>query len=138
VIAITLPPLRDRVTDIEKLALSHLQFVASHSGKTIEGISPEALALMKHYRWRGNIRELRNVVERAVILSAGPTIEVNDLRETLVSDAAEIRVGGKVTLDQVEAAHIQRVIANSATLEEAASILGIDPATLYRKRKKLS
>lgn len=138
VIAMTLPPLRDRLNDIEKLALSHVQFVAAHSGKAINGISNDALELMKRYRWRGNIRELHNVVERAVILSAGPRIEVNDLRETLDGETEEIRLGGKVTLDQLEAAHIQRVIANSPTLEEAATILGIDPATLYRKRKKLS
>ncbi len=138
VIAITLPPLRERLNDIEKLALSHLQFIATHSGKTIDGISAEAIELMKSYRWRGNIRELRNVVERAVILSAGPRIEVSDLIEMLDGDAEEIRIGGKVTLEEVEAAHIKRVMANSATLEGAAAILGIDPATLYRKRKKFS
>jgi len=138
VIALTLPPLRDRLNDIEQLALAHLRFVAAHSGKAIEGISAEALARMQRYRWRGNIRELRNVIERAVILSPGPGIEVNDLIDTVNEDAEEIRIGGKVTLDQVEDAHIKRVIANSATLEEAAAILGIDPATLYRKRKKFS
>ena len=67
VIAISLPPLRDRLNDLEKLALSHLHFVAAHCGKAIDGISPAALDLMKRYRWRGNIRELRNVIERAAI-----------------------------------------------------------------------
>jgi NtrC-family two-component system response regulator AlgB len=138
VIAISLPPLRDRLNDLEKLALSHLHFVAAHCGKAIDGISPAALNLMKRYRWRGNIRELRNVIERAAILTAGPSIETHDLIETLDGDTQEIRIGGKVTLAEVEAAHIQRVMANSATLEEAATVLGIDPATLYRKRKKLS
>lgn len=136
VIAITLPPLRDRLNDLEKLALSHLHFVAAHCGKTIDGISPTALDLMKRYRWRGNIRELRNVVERAAILTSGPSIEAHDLIETLDGDTQELRIGGKLTLAEVEAAHIQRVMANSATLEEAATVLGIDPATLYRKRKK--
>lgn len=138
VIAISLPPLRDRLNDLEKLAFSHLHFVAAHCGKTIDGISPAALDLMKRYRWRGNIRELRNVIERAAILTAGPSIEAHDLIETLDGDTQEIRIGGKVALAEVEAAHIQRVMANSATLEEAATVLGIDPATLYRKRKKLS
>jgi NtrC-family two-component system response regulator AlgB len=137
VIAITLPPLRDRLNDIEKLAMEHLQFVASHCGKRVTGIAPEALAAIKQYKWPGNIRELRNVVERAVILCGGAEIQTADLTETIKAEP-EIRIGGKMTLAEIENAHIQKVIANSATLDEAAAILGIDPATLYRKRKKLS
>lgn len=138
VIAITLPPLRDRLNDIEKLALGHLQFVASHCGKQVGGISAEALEAMKRYKWPGNIRELRNMIERAVILSAGPQIQKHDLMETLNGESEDLRIGGKVTLEALESAHVQKVMANTATLDEAATILGIDPATLYRKRKKLS
>jgi two-component system, NtrC family, response regulator AlgB len=138
VIAITLPPLRDRLKDIERLALGHLQFVASHCGKQVSGISTEALEAMERYKWPGNIRELRNVIERAVILSAGPQIQAHDLGETPNGESEDLRIGGRVTLEELEAAHIQNVIANTATLDEAAAILGIDPATLYRKRKKLS
>ena len=138
VIAITLPPLRDRPQDIERVALSHLQFVAAHCGKTIDHISTEALERLKHYSWRGNIRELRNVIERAVILSAGPKLEAKDLGDIANDQASEVRLGSKVSLEELENAHIKQVIANSATLEEAAAILGIDPATLYRKRKKFS
>ena len=137
VISITLPPLRDRVDDVERLAMAHLRSVAIQCDKQVESISPEALKVMKQYNWPGNIRELRNVVERAVILSSGHTIQASDLAETIEPDS-EIRIGGKVTLEELETEHMKKVIANSKTLEEAADVLGIDAATLYRKRKKLA
>jgi NtrC-family two-component system response regulator AlgB len=137
VISITLPPLRDRLDDVERLAMAHLHSVANECDKKIDSISANALDIMKRYNWPGNIRELRNVIERAVILSSNHEIEANDLTETIEPDS-EIRIGGKVSLEELEAAHIKKVIVNSATLEEAAAVLGIDAATLYRKRKKLS
>jgi NtrC-family two-component system response regulator AlgB len=76
------------------------------------------------------------VIERAVILCSGEVIEVHDLSET-IEGSSEVRLGGKLTVEEVEAEHIRRVIANTRTLDEAATILDIDPATLYRKRKKL-
>ena len=75
------------------------------------------------------------MIERAVILSSGETISTADLGET-IRPSSEIQIGGHFTLDQIEHAHIQRVVETSKTLEQAAEILGIDPATLYRKRKK--
>jgi len=137
VISLTLPPLRDRLDDVERLAMAHLHSVANECDKKIDGISADALEVMKRYNWPGNIRELRNVIERAVILSSNHEIEVSDLTETIEPDS-EIRVGGKVSLEELETAHIRKVIASSKTLEEAAVVLGIDAATLYRKRKKFS
>ncbi len=137
VISITLPPLRDRLDDIERLAMAHLRSVAIQCDKQVESISAEALEVMKRYNWPGNIRELRNVVERAVILSSSHTIQASDLAETIEPDS-EVRIGGKVTLEELETEHIKKVVANSKTLEEAAGVLGIDAATLYRKRKKLA
>ena len=137
VISITLPPLRDRVDDVERLAMAHLRSVANQCDKQVESISAEALDLMKRYNWPGNIRELRNVIERAVILSSSDKIEASDLTEMIEPDS-EVRVGGMLSLEELETAHIEKVIANSKTLEEAAEMLGIDAATLYRKRKKLS
>jgi NtrC-family two-component system response regulator AlgB len=122
--------------DVERLAMAHLHAVASECGKQIDSISTEALVVMKRYNWPGNIRELRNVIERAVILSSGDKILPDDLTEIIKPDS-EIRIGGKVTLEEIENTHIKKVIANSATLEEAAHVLGIDAATLYRKRKRL-
>lgn len=136
VISLRLPPLRDRVLDIEKIALSHLTFLARHSGKHVRGFSSNALDAIRKYAWPGNLRELRNVIERAVILSNGEWIESDDLAET-IHVPSEIRIGGSLTLEEIEAEHIRRVLANTRTLDEAATILGIDPATLYRKRKKL-
>ncbi|CEF48996.1 unnamed protein product [uncultured bacterium] len=136
VISLRLPALRERIADLEKIALSHLAFLAAHAGKNVRGFSPEAIEAMRQYTWPGNIRELRNVIERAMILCSGEWIAVEDLSDTIQA-ASEIRLGGKQTVEEIEAEHIRRVVANTRTLEEAATILGIDPATLYRKRKKL-
>lgn len=136
VISLSLPPLRDRLDDLEKLSASHLTFLAAHVGKKVCGFSPDALAAMRQYAWPGNLRELHNAIERAVILCGGEWIELNDLSETLQT-TSEVRLGGKLRVDEIEAEHIRRVLANTRTLEEAAGVLGIDPATLYRKRKKL-
>ena len=136
VISLRLPPLRERENDIEKIALSYLTFFAGHSGKSVRGFAPEALDAMRQYAWPGNLRELRNVIERAVILCGGELIESDDLSETIQS-VSEMRLGGKLTVQEVETEHIRRVVESTRTLDEAATILGIDPATLYRKRKKL-
>jgi NtrC-family two-component system response regulator AlgB len=136
VISLRLPPLRDRMDDLEKIALSHLTFLAGHAGKNMRGFSPDALAAMRQYNWPGNLRELHNVIERAVILCDGELIEADDLSDTIQA-SSELRLGGKLTVQEIETEHIRRVIAGTRTLDEAATILGIDPATLYRKRKKL-
>lgn len=136
VISVRLPALRERVQDIGRLARLHLHFMASHTGKKVLSFSPAALAAMQTYSWPGNLRELRNVIERAVILSEGDTIEATDLSET-IQPATEIRLGGHFTFEAIEAEHIRRLVASTSTLEEAAKILQVDPATLYRKRKRL-
>jgi NtrC-family two-component system response regulator AlgB len=135
VISVTLPPLRERAADIEDLVNGQLQFFAAHAGKKTRTLSPAALDQMKHYHWPGNIRELRNVIERAVILSAGEQIEPADIGET-TQNGSDIRLGGKISLTEIEHEHIRRVVENTKTFAEAAEILGIDPATLFRKRKK--
>ena len=136
VIAMHLPPLRERAADIETIARTLLPLFAGHSGKSVQGFSPAALDALRQYAWPGNLRELRNVIERAVILCGCETIETDDLSDKIEA-SSEIRLGGKLTLEEVKAEHVRRVIADSRTLEEAATVLGIDPATLYRQRKKL-
>jgi NtrC-family two-component system response regulator AlgB len=136
VISVRLPPLRERVNDIERLALSNLRFLAAHSGKPVRSFSSAAMEALRTYSWPGNLRELRNVIERAVILSSGDQIEPADLSD-VTQPASDVQLGGKLTLEQIENEHIRRVLTNTRTLDEAAQILGIDPATLYRKRKKL-
>ena len=137
VIEVTLPPLRRRQRDVRPLAEHLLRFFARQSGKSLAGFATEAMAAIQRYPWPGNIRELRNAVERGVILTTGPEVEMSDLPAQLVGlISRRVEVGGAVTLDELEAEHIRRVLAASPSLEEAAQTLGIDPSTLYRKRKK--
>ena len=139
VMALQLPPLRERPLDLEHLAGTHLRFFARQSGKPIRDFSPEAKSAMRRYSWPGNLRELRNAIERAVILSSGPLIEVWHLAEIIASPGTgpeAMEVGGSVTLAGLGDEHIRRVLARTARLEDAAEILGIDVATLYRKRRK--
>jgi NtrC-family two-component system response regulator AlgB len=136
VITIHLPPLRDRYQDLERIAKRQLDFFALRAGKRFQGFTPAALNAMRSYHWPGNLRELRNSIERAVILGNGKRIDVGDLTE-IVQTRSELRVGGKITLEEVENEHIRRVLSNSRTIEEAAAVLGVDPATLYRRKKKL-
>jgi two-component system, NtrC family, response regulator AlgB len=136
VISLHMPPLRERAADVERLALLYLNFLASHTGKSVRAFAPAAVEALRRYSWPGNLRELRNVIERAVILSDHERIEVDDLSD-IVGSISEVRLGGEFTLEHIEAEHIRRLIASHRTLEEVADILQIDPATLYRKRKRL-
>ena len=136
VIPIALPPLRERTGDIDSLVEAYLRFFAQQYGKPIKHLSPGAIKKLRQYDWPGNLRELCNVIERAVILSNGTEIDAPDLPNTLrfASESMTVR---QSTLEEVQNAHIRHVLANTGSLQEASSVLGIDPATLYRKRKKL-
>lgn len=143
VIAMTLPPLRRRQADLLNIARGYLAFFNRQCGKRITGFSDAASRALQSYAWPGNLRELRNVIERAVILANGPQLEVADFPDQLraPSDplaASVVQVGAPVSLEVIEHEHLRRVVSAAATQEEAARILGIDPATLYRKRKKLA
>jgi NtrC-family two-component system response regulator AlgB len=143
VVELTLPPLRarsDRITLAEHL----LAFFARQIGKKIEGFTAEARQTLLRYSWPGNLRELRNAMERAVIFAQGQLLDVNDLPRRLVLTApgivhdlgSVIEVGQPVTLEQLETEHIRLILARCSSREDAARILGIDPSTLYRKRKQ--
>jgi NtrC-family two-component system response regulator AlgB len=138
VISIALPGLRDRPGDLRRLADNYLAFFSAHMGKRAKNFSAGVTAAFTGYAWPGNLRELRNVIERAVILAAGETVEPTDLPEEFHGQAdATVAVGARVTLEAIEAEHIRRILAATHTLDDAARTLGIDPATLYRKRQKL-
>lgn len=138
VITVALPGLRDRPADLVRFAENYRRFFTDRLGKKIGGFSPAVMSAFSGYRWPGNLRELRNVIERAVILSAGTDIEMCDLPEEFGAKLDPgIAVGSRVTIDALEAEHIRRVLSISRNLEDAARTLGIDPATLYRKRQKL-
>ena len=116
------------------------QFVTSLSKKydrPVEGLSADAERHLRQHDWPGNVRELRNAIERAVILTKQPEIDAERLPlpdENETSDRTE--VGRLVSLEELEEAHIERVVRATDTLQDAADVLGVDPATLYRKRKK--
>jgi NtrC-family two-component system response regulator AlgB len=138
-VELTLPPLRSR-SDFRFLAESFLRAQAGRQGRAIAGFTADALEALTKYAWPGNIRELNNAIERAVILSAGPSIGRGDLPERILAQPRPasrfIEVGRRVTLEELEAEHIARILHETASLDEAAQVLGIDRSTLYRKRRK--
>jgi NtrC-family two-component system response regulator AlgB len=138
VISETIPPLRERVQDLELLTESFLEFFGRQLGRIGLTFSQDAIERIRGYRWPGNIRELRNIIERAAILS--PTLEIGSEYIPLTTDdsLADPMVGAEITLEHLEEVHIKRVLQNSQSLDAAARTLGIDPATLYRKRKRLN
>jgi two-component system, NtrC family, response regulator AlgB len=137
VIEVVLPPLRQRPRDVLPLADHLLRFFTRQSGKAVHGFSEEARAAFLRYPWPGNLRELRNALERAVILASGDVIGLADLPAQIGSPPRPgVEVGGRVSLEELEAEHVRRVLTATATIEEAATVLGIDPSTLYRKRKR--
>jgi NtrC-family two-component system response regulator AlgB len=137
VITIEMPPLRQRSLDLPGLAQQHLKMFARQSGRTIREFTPAALSAMQRYPWPGNLRELRNVIERAVILTPGEKIDLNDFPDSLRgAQPSGAVIGNRVSLEELEREHIMRVIEIADSMDEAAQILGIDPATLYRKRKR--
>jgi NtrC-family two-component system response regulator AlgB len=142
VIALQMPPLRERRGDLLGIARDYLQFCAAQCNKRVKGFSSAAEQVILQYAWPGNLRELRNVVERAVILAEGEVIEPPDFPEKLSAAAPAVqtggtRLGGNFSLEELENEHIRQVLRTAPSLETAAQILGIDNATLYRKRKKL-
>jgi NtrC-family two-component system response regulator AlgB len=137
VIEVILPPLRSRPRDLIPLARHLLAFFARQSGKAVTGFSTEAAAAMKAYPWPGNVRELRNAVERGVILTTDGEVGLEHLPgQFTATTTSRVELGGPVTLEELEAEHIRRVVASAPSLDDAARILGIDPSTLYRKRKR--
>jgi len=137
VIELHIPPLRDRPEDLLPLAHKFLEFFAGPARRPTPELSPAAAAALQSYAWPGNIRELRNAIERAVILWPAQVIEPAAFPERIAAHATStVRLGADFTLEAIEREHILQVIARSPTLEDAARILGIDSSTLWRKRKR--
>jgi two-component system, NtrC family, response regulator AlgB len=136
VIEVTMPPLRQRLKDILPLAEHLLRFFVRQNGKAISGFGPEVRETIVRYSWPGNIRELRNAIERGVILSSGPFVEMIHLPAQIENQIAVDGSAEATSLDQIEAEHIRNVLATTDSIEEAATKLGINPSTLYRKRKR--
>ena len=135
VINLTVPPLRERTEDIMPLALNFLAYFCRINHKTIQGFTDAAIKRMTGYKWPGNVRELRNTIERAVILGSANQIGDNDLPGNISPVPATQVIGDMVPLSVIEELHIRRIMAKTGSLQEAAEILGIDQATLWRRRK---
>jgi two-component system, NtrC family, response regulator AlgB len=138
VIDLQLPPLRERPEDILRLARRFLVFFAKSARRQPQELSKAAEETLRSYKWPGNIRELRNAIERTAILWPPQIIEPEAFPAHISAQAksAPPQLGGDVPLEAIEREHITRVMARTSTLEEAAAILGIDASTLWRKRKK--
>lgn len=132
---IELPALRDRAGDIELLAMYFLKLYSGKINKKITGISEEALRLLKSHSWPGNIRELRNVIERSIILSPHEIIESNTLPfELQTAQKPAGKLLSAFSLASAEMLHIQKVLNHTrGNKAEAARLLDIGIATLYRK-----
>ncbi|WP_339525101.1 sigma-54-dependent response regulator transcription factor AlgB [Pseudomonas sp. EA_35y_Pfl2_R111] len=137
VITLTLPPLRERREDILILAERFLARFVSDYARPANSFSDEAREALLNYPWPGNIRELRNVIERASILCPEPQVQISHLGLNPNEELNNPHVGAEMSLEALEKAHISAVLANSSTLDRAAKTLGIDASTLYRKRKQL-
>ena len=138
VIALHLPPLRQRADDIPVLAEAFLARSAVQRGEPVKTLNETALDALMAYQWPGNVRELENALERAVILSTGDVVTPDALPERVTARRAEPLVSDRIpstpTLEAIERAYIQWVLQNEGgNKSRAADMLGIDPSTLYRK-----
>lgn len=137
VIELFLPPLRERPEDISLLAEHYLSKFARVNNKEINGISEQASGTLQSYPWPGNVRELINVIERGTILSHNDRMSMDDLPPHIIHYKSKTLGTRKMqTIEESEKSHIKEVLLHTSSIEEAARVLGVDPATLWRKRKK--
>ncbi|HLW70628.1 MAG TPA: sigma-54 dependent transcriptional regulator [Candidatus Binataceae bacterium] len=138
VIALRVPRLRERREDIIALAEWILRAASLRNRRAPMSLTDAAVEAIRNYSWPGNIRELRNALERAAVLCRSDTIGSDDLPDALFRATTEPPAAAASTnsLEDLERQHIARVLAQSATLEEAAATLGINVTTLWRKRRR--
>ncbi|HOI44460.1 MAG TPA: sigma-54 dependent transcriptional regulator [Candidatus Aminicenantes bacterium] len=136
VIPLEIPPLRERPEDVAELAQRLLVFFGRLNHRSFIGFTEEAERALREYKWPGNVRELRNIVERAAILCRADRVSVEWLPSNLAACPSALKVGDPVKIDVIEEQHIRRVLATTSSFQAAADILGIDQATLWRRRKK--
>ncbi|MCH8969877.1 MAG: sigma-54-dependent Fis family transcriptional regulator [Planctomycetes bacterium] len=134
VIEIRIPPLRQRPEDIAELAEHFLQLFIEQTGRRL-ALESSAIDVLRRHDWPGNVRQLRNTIERAAILTTGPTITADSLETLAVAgtDEGEVR-----SIDDVARKGIESAIAQSGNIPEAAEKLGMSRSALYRHMKKLN
>ena len=140
VIAVTMPPLRERRDDIPEMVRHFLAEIGGQISKSVMDLTPEAMACLERYAWPGNVRELRNVVERAVVLAEGPVLTVDDLPAELLAEPSPEKApqggGSETMLAGMELRHIRKILDECAGNKRlAAQRLGISRSTLYEKLK---
>ncbi|WP_221064189.1 sigma 54-interacting transcriptional regulator [Methylomagnum ishizawai] len=143
VFPLRLPPLRERRDDLPPLVESFVEEFAKSMGKPIEAVAKSSLKALLNYPWPGNIRELRNVIERAVILNTGPLLRIEPptVAGNPAAGSASAAQAGPATLAEVERGHILRVLEATGWRVRgaagAAEILGLKPSTLESRMLKL-
>ena len=137
VFPIEVPPLRERREDIPLLSWTFVKEFSNSMGKAIDTIADDSMAALLAYPWPGNIRELRNIIERAMILARGPMLQIKLGHQASGPKSANT----PVTLEEAERAHILGVLQRSGWrirgVNGAAELLGIKPTTLESRVKKL-
>jgi two-component system, NtrC family, response regulator AlgB len=138
VVGLSLPPLRERREDLQALTDHVVATLATRHGRATPSVPEDTRRVLEAYEWPGNVRELVNVVERAIVLSTGDSIRIEDLPDRLLAPqtAEPSAPNAPESLEALQRKHIERVLAESATLEEASARLGINVTTLWRKRKR--
>jgi two-component system, NtrC family, response regulator AlgB len=138
VVEVIVPPLRERRADIIDLARHFLGIASAHLTHPTPELSPGAEQMLTAYAWPGNIRELCNEVQRVIVLWPSRMIEAESFSSRLVPVAApSLILGDRHSLASIESEHIRLVLSKTERLNEAATILGIQLSTLWRKRRKL-
>jgi len=136
-IPLSFPALRERVEDIPTMAQYLLDKVSADLGRGELRLDENSIQALKAYSWPGNIRELRNVIERAVLLSDQKTITINDLHFDGHTQVGSPFLDSRLTLLELEKQHIERVLMEErGRVEKAAKRLGIPRSSLYQKIKK--
>ena len=138
VVEIRLPPLRERPEDIPLLVAHFIQRLNRELKRSYKDVSPDALDALRSHEWRGNVRELQNVIERAMILRDAPTITLEDLP----SHIARVKIRSarrlKDAVRECEREHIRSILGEvDRDRERAAKVLGIGVSSLYRKLREL-
>jgi DNA-binding NtrC family response regulator len=141
VFSITMPPLRDRIEDVPLLAEAFIRYYSERDRKQIIGANEDTLLALRNHPWPGNVRQLRNVIERALVVAKGPLITPNDLpaefRWAGKSEASQVQVRLGTTIDDAERELITRTIEFAGgNKTRAAEILGISAKTLYNKLER--
>ncbi len=139
IVEVTIPPLRERPEDILPLGAHFMRLAAEESDKAPLPFPPAGEAALLGYEWPGNLREMRNELQRALAFCPGPLLDAGDLTPRITERSGSlIRLGGPFSLEAVSYEHIRRVVDQAPTLEAAAGTLRIQPSTLWRKRRELA